>query len=144
VSIYLFSLGLLFLLILGIQDNIFTLPSINVQTSLYKTWHLEDGCHLVSIHPPNQPIKIFVKDKQVIACPYKTGWEGAKDEISKLDDLKKVHHQVNCTNTLLQSIVEQLIDVSTKIYSQKGKIGLGEASSSIHNLAENISKLSSK
>jgi len=28
---------------LGLQGKIFTLPSINVQTSLYKTWHLEDG-----------------------------------------------------------------------------------------------------
>ena len=80
---------------LGLQCNIFTLPSINVQTSLYKTWHLEDGCSQVSIYPPNKPIKIFVKDKQVIASPYKTSREGAKDGIAKLDDLKKVHHQVN-------------------------------------------------
>jgi len=28
----------------GLKGNIFTLPSVNVQTSLYKTWHLVDGC----------------------------------------------------------------------------------------------------
>jgi len=51
--------------------------------------------------PPTKPIKIFVVDKQVIASPYKTGREGIKDELASLDDLKKVHHQVNYTNTLL-------------------------------------------
>jgi len=38
-----------------------------------------------------------------------------QDELANLDDLKKVHHQVNYTNTLLQSITEQLNDVSAKI-----------------------------
>jgi len=27
----------------GLKGNIFTLPNINFQTSLYKTWHLEYG-----------------------------------------------------------------------------------------------------
>jgi len=124
----------------GLENNHFTLPSINVQTSLYKTWHLADGRTQVSIHLPSHPIKVFAKDQQVLAFPYKTGREGAKDELTTLDDLKKVHHQVNFTNTLLQSIAEQLNDVSTKIDNQKGKIGLGEASSSTHNLVDNISE----
>ena len=38
---------------LGIQDDIYSLPSLNIQSSLYKTWHLEDGGSQVSIHPPN-------------------------------------------------------------------------------------------
>ena len=124
----------------GLKDNIFTLPSINVQTSLYKTWHLENGRTQVSTHPPSTSIKTFVKNKQVITSPSKTGWEGAKDELANLNYLKKVHHQVNYTNTPLQLITEQLNEVSTKIDSQKGKIGLGEASCSTHNLVDNISK----
>jgi len=39
---------------------------------------------------------------------------------------------------LLQSITEQLNEVSTKIDSQKGKIGLDDGSSSTHNLVDNI------
>jgi len=58
----------------------------------------------------------------------------------KLDDLKKVHHQVNYTNTLLQSFTEQLNHISTKINSQKGKIEIGEVSPNPHNLVDNISK----
>jgi len=58
----------------------------------------------------------------------------------KLDDLKKVPHQVNYANTLLQSIAEQLNYVSIKIESQKGNPGIGEASPSTHNLVDNICK----
>ena len=123
-----------------LKGNIVTLRSINVQTSLYKTRHPADGHTQVSIHPPNHHIKVFAKDQQVLASPYKKDWEGAKDELATLDDLKKVHHQVNFTNTMLQSIAEQLNEVSTKIESQKGKIGLDKASSSTHNLVDNISK----
>ena len=57
----------------GIKGNIFTLHSINVQTYLYKTWHLKGGRTQVSINPPTKPIKIFVKKKQLIASPYQIG-----------------------------------------------------------------------
>ena len=77
----------------------------------------------------------------MIDSPYKIGQEGARgDDLVKLDGLKKVHHQVNDTNILLQPIAEQLNHVSTKIDSQKSKIGIGEASQSAYNFADNISK----
>ena len=72
---------------LGLKGNFFTLPRINVQTSLYKTWHLEDGRTQVSIHPLTKHIHNFVEDKQVNASPYKTGQGGAKDELASRDDL---------------------------------------------------------
>jgi len=85
-------------------------------------------------------LRFLLRIRKFVASPYKTGREGVKDELATLDDLKKAHHQVNFANTFLQSIAEQLNDVSTKIDSQKGKIGIDEASSSTYNLVDNISK----
>jgi len=47
-------------------NNVYALPSINVQTSHIKVWNLADGTSMVSVHPPmHQPMKIFVKEKTV-------------------------------------------------------------------------------
>jgi len=60
----------------GLND-IYMLPSINVQTSLSKVWQLAGGTSMVSVHPPTHwHIKLFVKEKTINAFPFKTGREG--------------------------------------------------------------------
>ena len=57
-------------------NNVYSIPSINVQTNLHKLWHLDDGTSLLSTHPPNAPVKLSIKDEVLIASPYKKGREG--------------------------------------------------------------------
>jgi len=52
-----------------------------------------------------------------LATPFHKAREG--NESVKLDDLKKVHQQVNYTNTILQTIAEQLNQVSYQIAEAK-------------------------
>ena len=79
-------------------NNVYTLPSINVQTSLAKVWQLADGISMVFVYPlTHQPIMIFAKEKTVHAFPYKSGWEGMDTDTVQLGDIKKVHEQANYT-----------------------------------------------
>lgn len=100
----------------GIQ-NVFTIPSLNVQTNLLKVWHFQSGSQVSSIHPPLDDIKILLKGDTIMATPFRKGREG--DTSIKLDDLKKVHQQVNYTNTLLHTIADQLNHVSIKLEETK-------------------------
>ena len=98
--------------------NFYKLPSINVQKSLPKTWHLIDGSSLSSINPPKtQPIKLDVRSESLIASPFEKTREGNDIEPARLDDIKKIHQQANYTNTILNTIARQLDHVSTKIDS---------------------------
>jgi len=75
----------------GLND-VYTFPSIDVQTSLSKVWHLAEGTSMVSVHPPtHQPIKHFVKEQTIHAFPYKSGQEGMDNDTAQLGDIKKVH-----------------------------------------------------
>ena len=86
-------------------NNVYTLPRINVQTSLVKVWHLADGTSTVSIHPPTyQPIKILAKEKIVHAFPYKSGWEGMDTDTAQLGDIKRVYEQANYIKAILNTI----------------------------------------
>jgi len=101
-------------------NDVYTIPSINVQTSISKIWHLTYSTSIVSIHPPShQPIKIFVKEKIVHTFPYKSGREGKDIDAIQLGDLKKIHEQANYTNAILNNIAEQLIQLSAKTDSKK-------------------------
>jgi len=92
----------------GLND-VYTLPSTNVQTSLSKVSHLANATSMVSIHPPtHQPIKLCLKEKIVYAFPYKSGREGMDNNTVQLGDPKKVHKQANYTNAILNTITEQL------------------------------------
>jgi len=74
----------------GLND-VYTLSSINVQTSLSKFLHLAHGTSMVSVHPQNhQPIKLFVKEKTINAFPYKSARDGMDTNTVQLGDLKKV------------------------------------------------------
>jgi len=101
-------------------NDVYTLPSINVQTSLSKVCHLTEGTSMVSIHPPShQPIKLFVKEKTLHAFPDKSAQEGMDTDNVQFNDLKKGHEQANYTNAILNTITEQLNQLSTKTDSKK-------------------------
>ena len=53
----------------GIQ-NVYTIPSINVQTNLLKTWHFSNGSSVSSVHPPQDDLKIFLKSEPILATPF--------------------------------------------------------------------------
>ena len=99
------------------MQNVFSIPSLNVQTTLFKVWHLQNGTSISSTHPPTDDVKILRKGDSIMATPFRKGREG--NDSVKLDDLKKVHQQVNYTNTILQTIAEQLNQVSTQIAEAK-------------------------
>jgi len=101
------------------MQNVFSIPSINVQTNLQKIWHFSNGSTFSSVHPPADDLQILLKGEPILATPFRKGREG--HDTVKLDDLKKVHQQANYTNTILQTIAEQLNQVSIKIAKAKRK-----------------------
>jgi len=100
----------------GLQ-HVYQLPSLNVQTSLLKVWNFQNGSSVSSVHPPADDLKLLLKGDTILVTPFQKGREG--NEYVKLDDLKKVHQQVNYTNTILQTIAEQLNQVSAQIAENK-------------------------
>ena len=72
----------------GIQ-NVFSVPSLNVQTSLQKIWHFSNGSTVSSVHPPADDLKILLKGEPILATPFRKGREGS--DTVKVDDLKKAH-----------------------------------------------------
>jgi len=101
------------------MQNVFSIPSINAQTNLQKIWHFSNGSTLSSVHPPADDLKILLKGEPILATPFRKGWEG--NDTVKVDDLKKVHQQANYTYTILQTIAEQLNQVSIQIAEAKRK-----------------------
>jgi len=96
----------------GLQA-VYTLPSIQVQTSLLKIWHFTNGSSISTIHPPADDLKILLKGEPILATPFHKGQEG--NDTVKLDDVKKVHQQVNYTNTILNTMANQLSHVALRI-----------------------------
>jgi len=73
----------------GLND-VYMLPSVNVQTNLSKLWHLVNGTSMVSVHLlTHQPINLFVEEKTVLAFPYKSGQDRMDTDAVQLGDLKK-------------------------------------------------------
>ena len=72
----------------GLQQ-VYQLPSLNVQTSLLKVWHFQNGSSVSSVHPHADDLKLLLKGDTILATPFRKGREG--NELVKLDDLKKVH-----------------------------------------------------
>ena len=89
----------------GMQE-VYKQPSLNVRTNLLKTWHFVTGISVYSIHPPQEDIQIYLKGDPMLAIGFCKGWEG--NDTIKLDNLKKVHQQANYTNTILNTIADQL------------------------------------
>ena len=97
------------------MNNVYTIPSINVQTSVAKVWHLADDTSIVSVHPPtHQSIKMFAKEKTIHPFSYKCGREGMDTDTVQLGEIKTVHEQANYTNAILNTIVAELNQLSAK------------------------------
>ena len=77
------------------MQNVFSIPSINVQTNLQKIWHFLNGSTLSSVHPPADDLQILLKGEPILTTPFRKGREW--NDTVKLDDLKKVHQQANYT-----------------------------------------------
>ena len=95
----------------------YQIPSLNVQTSLLKVWHLTNGSSISAVHPPKDDLKILLKGETLLCTPFRKGREGS--EAVKCDDLLKVHQQVNYTNSILQTIADQLNQVSSQVAETK-------------------------
>ena len=50
----------------GLQQ-VYQLPSLNVQTSLMKIWHFQNGSSVSSVHPPAYDLKLFLKGDTILA-----------------------------------------------------------------------------
>ena len=57
-------------------QNVYTIPSLNVQTSLMKIWHFRNGSSVSSVHPPADDLKLLLKGDTILATPFRKGWEG--------------------------------------------------------------------
>jgi len=91
---------------------------------------------LSSIHPPSQDLKIHLKGEPLLATPFHKSREG--NDTVKIDDLKKVHQQANYTNTILNTIAEQLNHVS--IRTEETHKAVKQIPKQIPTYADNISK----
>jgi len=103
----------------GLQ-NVFSQPSPQVQISLFKIWHFTNGSSVSAIHPPADDLKLLLKGESILATPFRKGREG--NDTIKLDDLKKVHQQLNYTNTALTTMATQLNHVAIRIEETKKQV----------------------
>ena len=71
------------------MQNVFSIPSIDVQTNLQKILHFSNGSTLSSVHPPVDVLQILLKGEPILASSFRKGREGS--DTVKLDDLKNVH-----------------------------------------------------
>jgi len=121
----------------GLQ-NVFAQPSIQVQTALSKIWHLIDGSSVSAIHPPAQDLKLLLQGEPTLATPFCKGHEGS--ESVKLDDLKKVHQQLNYSYIALTTMATQLSHVGIRIKETKKQILIRSIPSEGSSYTNTISK----
>ena len=95
-------------------------PSRNVQTTLSRVWHLVKGGSVSAIHPPAEDLKFLLEGAPILATPFCKGREGA-DTIT-CDDLKKVHQQLNYTNTTITTLATQLNHVAIRVEETKKQV----------------------
>jgi len=56
--------------------EIYSQPSLNVQTSLMKVWHFVKGSSVSAIHPPLDNLTFLLEDVALNATPFRKGREG--------------------------------------------------------------------
>ena len=59
----------------GLPD-VYSKPSLNVQTALMKVWHFTKGGSVSAIHPPLEDLTFLLKDVALTAIPFRKGREG--------------------------------------------------------------------
>jgi len=98
----------------------FSQPSLQVQTTLSKFWHLRNGSSVSAIRPSVDDLKLLLKGEPILATPFCKGREG--NDTIKLDELKKVHQQLSYTNTALTTMATQLNHVAIRIEETKKQV----------------------
>ena len=83
--------------------------------------------HYLLSTPLAEELQILLKGEPILATPFWKGREG--NDTVKLDELKKVHQQANYTNTILQTIAEQLNQISIQIVEAKRKQTINSSTS---------------
>ena len=73
-------------------------PSLHVQTTLLRVWHLAKGDSVSAIYPRTEDLQILLKGAPILATPFRKGREG--DSTVICNDLKKVNQQLNYIQTL--------------------------------------------
>ena len=71
--------------------DVYSQPSLNVQTALVKVWHFVKGGSVASIHPPLDDLTFLLKDVAHTATPFRKGREG--DTAATCADVQKIHQQ---------------------------------------------------
>jgi len=96
----------------GLPD-VYSKPSLNVQTTLMKVCHFVKGGSVSSIHPPLADLTFLLKDVALTATPFRKGREG--DTAATYTDVQKIHQQLNYTKTAISTIATQLNQVATSL-----------------------------
>jgi len=118
--------------------NIYSQPSLHVQSTLSHVWHLVKGGSVSAIHPPAEDLKFLLEGAPILATPFRKGWEG--DGTVTYEDLKKVHLQLNYTNTAITTIATQLNHVAIIVEETKRKDKVPSNTPEGSNYANSISK----
>ena len=116
--------------------EVYSKPSLNVQTTLMKVWHFAKGGSVSAIHPPVDNITFLLQDVALIATPFRKGREG--DTTVSCADLQKVHQQLNYANTAISTIATQLNHVANRV--EETKVQIPSSFSHPETYANSISK----
>jgi len=113
--------------------EVYSQPSLNVQTTLFKVWHFVKGGSVSSIHPPVVDLKLQLDGMSSMATPFRKGQEG--DGTATYSDIQKIHQQLNYTSTAISTLAGQLNYVATRMDNVQTPI-----SNSAETYANSISK----
>ena len=117
---------------------VYSQPSLKVQTTLSRIWHLVEGGSVSAIHPPAEDLKFLLEGAPILPTPFRKGQEG--DSTVTCEDLKKVHQQLNYTNTAITTITTQLNHVVIRVEETKKQERVPSNTPKGSNYANSISK----
>jgi len=117
------------------MPEVYSQPSLNVQTSLMKVWHYVKGGSVSAIHPPLADLTFVLEDVALNAIPFRKGRE--RDTAATCADVQKVHQQLNYTNTAISTITTRLNQVATRLDTPSQ---MPSSSTNIETYANSISK----
>ena len=56
--------------------NVYSQPSLQVQTTLSRVWHLVKGGSVSTIHLPPDDLKLLLQGEPILATPFRKGRQG--------------------------------------------------------------------